>query len=311
MQHKFMKRLKFVLSLITLDNDYQVDQAVTAEETARRLDVDVQILFADSDAITQSQQLLGIIQSDLESHPDGIIMEPAGGTALPQVAEAAAKAGIGCGILNRDVGYISELRKVYPTPSFCVSSDNKMIGRMQGDQLVSLLPHGGSALYIQGPSHSMPAMQRTEGMYETKRAIEIKLVRAQWTEASSYRVISSWLQLSTARGGRLDAIAAQNDAMAMGARKAFEELPETSRGHWLDLPYLGVDGVRSTGLAWVKQGLLRATVIVPPNASLALEMLTQAVKTGVIPPVMTATVPVGYPSLEQLRKRIKAEKVCS
>jgi hypothetical protein len=53
MQHKFMKRLKFVLSLITLDNDYQVDQAVTAEETARRLDVDVQILFADSDANTK------------------------------------------------------------------------------------------------------------------------------------------------------------------------------------------------------------------------------------------------------------------
>jgi ribose transport system substrate-binding protein len=264
--------------------------------------VDVQVLFADSDAITQSQQLLDIIQSHVGSHPDGIIMESVGGTALPLVAEAAAKAGIGWVVLNQDAGYISELRKIYPIPLFCVSSDNKMIGCMQGHQLGALLPDGGSALYIQGPSNNDTAIQRTAGMHETRGAIEVKLLRARWTEESSCRIVASWLQLSTFARAHIDVIAAQNDAMAMGARKAFANLAESSRKqHWLDIPYVGVDGVRSAGLAWVKQGLLRATVVVPPNASKALEILTQAVRSGLIPPEMTTLLPEGYPSLERLR----------
>ena len=296
-----MKRMRFVVSLVTLDNDYQVEQAETAQETAQMLGVDVQILYADSDAITQSQQLLEIIQSRPESHPTGIILEPAGGTGLPQVAKAAAKAGIAWVVLNRDVGYISELRKTYSTPLFCVSADNEMIGRIQGNQLASLLPNGGSALYIQGPSESVTAQLRTAGLFETKGAIEMKLLRAQWTEATSYRAITSWLQLSTSRRSRIDLIAAQNDAMAMGARKAFKESTNAVRNHWLELPYIGVDGVRKTGLASVKQGLLRATVIVAPNTRKALEMLAHTLQTGVLPPEMTTTVPVGFPALEQLR----------
>src|SRR5665213_640476 len=85
-----MKKLQILVSLSTSDNDYQVEQARAAEATARRLGVDVQILYADNDAITQSQQLLKIIQGSKEQHPNAIILEPVGGTALPKVARAAA-----------------------------------------------------------------------------------------------------------------------------------------------------------------------------------------------------------------------------
>jgi ribose transport system substrate-binding protein len=307
-----MKRLRFVVSLITLDNDYQVEQAVASEETARKLNLDVQVIFADGDGITQSQQLLEIIQSHSESRPDGIIMESAGATALPQVAAAAAKVGIGWVLLNRNAGYVSELRKLYRTPMFCVSCDNEMVGRIQGNQLVTLLPNGGSALYIQGPSDNVTAMQRTAGLCETKGAIQTKIVRAQWTEASSYSAVNSWLRLSTSRQCHIDAVAAQNDAMAMGARKAFNDLPEgPDRQRWLDVPYLGVDGVQKTGLSWVKKGLLRATITVLPNASKAVDMLARAVQTGVVPPEMTTLAPVGFPSLEQLGAPRAAKKYAS
>src|SRR5208282_5218226 len=89
-----MKKLHFVVSLTTNDNDYQMEQAVAAEETARRQAVDIQIIYADNDAIVQSQPLLKLIQSNSDSHPDAIILEPVG-TTLPQVARAAAAAGIG------------------------------------------------------------------------------------------------------------------------------------------------------------------------------------------------------------------------
>ena len=73
-----MKKLKFVLSLTNNDNDYQIEQATAAEATAKHLGVDVQIIYADNDSVTQSQQLLKVIQSRTDSLPDGIIFEPVG-----------------------------------------------------------------------------------------------------------------------------------------------------------------------------------------------------------------------------------------
>ena len=58
-----MKELRFVVSLITNDNDYQREQAAAAQEAATRLGVQVQTMFADNDAINQSQQILRIIQT--------------------------------------------------------------------------------------------------------------------------------------------------------------------------------------------------------------------------------------------------------
>src|SRR5438445_4415336 len=150
-----MKKLNFLLSLTTTDNDYQIEQAAAAEEAARRLGADVQIVHADNDSIAQSQQLLKVIQSRSDAHPDGIIFEPVGGTALPQVARAAAASGIAWVVLNREVEYISELRTLYKLPVFSISSDHEQIGRIQGEQIKALLPRTGNVLLIQGPTESL------------------------------------------------------------------------------------------------------------------------------------------------------------
>jgi len=297
-----MKKLKFLLSLTTDDNDYQIEQAVSARDAARRLNFDLEILYASNDAITQSQQLLSVIQSRAGSPPDGIVFEPAGGTALPQVARAAAAAGIAWVVLNRDVEYLAEFRRTYKVPLFAVTSDHDEIGRIQGRQLQALLPNGGSALYIQGPSESSAAKQRTAGMYQTKPVdVQLKLMKGQWTETSSFRTVSSWLRLSTSRQTAIDVVAAQDDSMAMGARKAFQELPQgPERDRWLRLPFLGCDGMPKTGQAWVRRGLLAATVIVPANAGQATELLMKAVHSGVLPPERTLTVPQSFPPLEEI-----------
>ena len=297
-----MKKLKFLLSLTTDDNDYQIEQAVSAQEAARRLGFELDIIYAGNDAIKQSQQLLDIIQSRSGNHPDGIVFEPAGGTALPQVARAAAAAGICWVVLNRDVDYIPEFRRLYKVPLFAVTSDHEEIGRIQGRQLRALLPKGGSILYIQGPSESPAAKQRTSGMYETKPVdVQVKLMKAQWTESSSHRAVSAWLRLSTSQHSQIDVIAAQDDSMAMGARKAFQELPESNaRDRWLSLPFIGCDGMPKTGQAWVRNGLLAATVIVPANSGQALELLVKAVQTGTLPPERTLTVPLSYPAVEKM-----------
>lgn len=297
-----MKKLNFVVSLTTNDNDYQMEQAASAAEAARRLRIGLELMYAESDSILQSQQLLKIIQSNPESHPAGILFEPIGGTALPQVARAAASAGIAWVILNREVDYIAELRRSYKVPIFSVTSNHDEIGRIEGRQLTALLPGGGTALYIQGPSESLAAKQRTAGMCETKPDnIQLKMMKGNWTEGSAYKALSAWLKLSTSLQTKIDVIAAQNDAMAVGAKKAFQELSEEAgRDRWLSLPYLGCDGVPKTGQSWVKSGLLAATVVNPANTGQAIEMLAHALQTGNTPPDKTFTTPRSFPAVDQL-----------
>src|ERR1700692_4149353 len=104
-----MKKLKFLVSLHTKDNDFQIAQASAAEAAAHKFGVDAKITFADNNAVNQSTQILQAIQNP-ESRPDAIVLEPVSGTALPQVARAASAAGIGWVVLNRDPEYMPELR---------------------------------------------------------------------------------------------------------------------------------------------------------------------------------------------------------
>ena len=297
-----MKKLRFLVSLMTKNNDYQLEQAAAAQQAAAQLDVDAQILFADNDPITQSTQVLKAIQSDPAERPDAIVCEPVGATALPQVARAAASAGVGWAILNRDAEYVPELRKISNAPLFSVSSEQIEVGRISGRQFVALLPRGGAVLYIQGPSESVVAKNRFNGMQKTILPnIEINILRGQWTEDSAYRSVSSWLRLNSSSRTPIDLIGAQNDAMAMGARKAFEEITNASeKERWLHLPFTGIDGVPKTGQTWVRTGALTATIITPPSAGQAVYMMVQAMKTGSKPAEQSYTVAESFPPLDKL-----------
>jgi hypothetical protein len=61
----------------------------------------------------------------------------------------------------------------------------------------------------------------------------------------------------------------------------------------------------ATGQAWVRSGLLAATIYIRPNTDLALEMLTDAIRSGSQPPERKLTVPESVPSFEELAARAK------
>jgi ribose transport system substrate-binding protein len=298
-----MAKIRILISLTTSDNDYQVEQAQSAEQAASKLGVTAEIIYANNDAINQSTQILRAIQASPEDRPNAIVFEPVGGTALPQVARAAAAADIGWAVLNRDANYIEDLRKTSTAAIFAISSDHVEIGRIQGRQFAALLPRGGTVLYIQGPSENSAAKERTVGMQETKPAnIQIIALRGQWTEESAQRAVRSWLKLTTSQKTAVDLVASQDDSMAIGARKAFEELTnEVDRERWLKLPFTGCDGLPKTGQAWVRSGLLAATVFVPPNAGQAIEMFVQAIQQKKRPPERVFTVPTSIPALTALK----------
>ena len=296
-----MPKLRILLSVMNSSNDFQIEQVKGARQAAARAGADLEIVDAQDDGILQSQQLLSRVQSSAETRPNAVIFEPAGSTVHPHVAQAAAAAGIGWVVLSRDADYIAHLRASSRIPAFVVAADHEEIGRIQGRQLAALLPRGGMVLTIQGPSHSKAAHLRYDGLLETKpENIQLRAVRGHWTESSAQKAVSSWLDLSTSRATDIAAICAQDDSMAMGARKAFEQCTHELRQSWLQIPFLGCDGMPETGQKWVDRGLLTATVFSPPTAPIAIDQIARFLSGGTMPPARILTETRSIPDLGTL-----------
>src|SRR5438132_11510238 len=105
-----MTTFRFLVSLITKDNDYQMEQAAAAKAAAAELDVEAQIIYANDDAITQTTQLPKAIQAEPSLRPSGILVEPVGPTSFPQVARTAPGTVSGWAISMRTAASVLMLR---------------------------------------------------------------------------------------------------------------------------------------------------------------------------------------------------------
>jgi ribose transport system substrate-binding protein len=296
-----MEKLNVVVSLITEQNDYQREQAASAQAAAAKLGASVQVIYANNDAVQQTQQILKFIQEP-SKRPDAIIVEPVG-TGMPQVAKAAVSAGIAWGIINARVDYLPDLRQRALVPVFSVVSDHEEIGRIQGQQIAAILGEEGCVLYLEGPGVGDVARLRTKGMMASKpQKVSIKTLKGDWTQRSGHNAIRSWLSLSTSRELHVGMIAGQNDDMAIGARHAFEELTDTkARDEWLKLPIIGCDGVPKAGQSWVRQGRLAATIFSPPLIGDAIHLIANSRLSGTQPEESTLVAPSSFPALQELK----------
>jgi len=117
-------------------------------------------------------------------------------------------------------------------------------------------------------------------------------------------VTSSWLNLATSQKSAIDLIGAQDDSMAMGARKAFQKITrEEERLRWLSLPFTGCDGQPAAGQTWLAKGWLAATIYIPPLAGKAIEILAKAIQEQSQPPEHTVTASFSIPPLDVLAPR--------
>jgi ABC-type sugar transport system substrate-binding protein len=295
-----MNKLKFLVSLITESNDYQLEQAASAQAAALKLGVDVQIVYSGNDAVQQTQQILNFIQ-DPSKRPDAVLAEPVG-TGMAQIAKAAVGAGIAWAIINNDVDYIPQLRLRAAVPVFAMLLDHEATGKIQGQQIAAFLGEKGCVLYIEGPSTRDVARCRSKGMLAAKPArVEVKTLKGDWTQQSGYNAVKSWLSLSTSRQLHVGMIVCQNDDMAIGARRAFEELKDLQeRDAWLRLPITGCDGLPRSGQEWVRQRRLAATVVCPPLVGDAIQLLVSALDSGSQPPERTMVSAGSFPTFKEL-----------
>lgn len=286
---------RLAVSLTSADQEYQARLAQDAVETGRRLGVEVEVLFAEDNAVLQIQQLFRLLHAPEGERPAALLVHTRVPDGLERVARNAAKAGLGWILLNRTAPYVESLRSEHPALAIAaVTTDHVEIGRIHARQLARLCPDGGHVVYVQGPADAPAAKLRLEGLEEALRGrpYELKVVNGEWTSASAEKAVAAWLRLRTAELFSPRAVVCQNDNMARGSRKALEAL----RPEWARLPFLGCDGLPNGGRRDVDEGRLAGTVTMPSCAGPAVEIMVAWRRTASLPPARTILAPSAYPA---------------
>jgi ABC-type sugar transport system substrate-binding protein len=286
---------RFVVSLTSADQEYQALQGEDAREAARRLGLEVEVLFAEDNAVRQIQQLFRFVHAGEGERPAALLVHTRVPDGLERVARNAVQAGVGWILLNRTAAYVDALRRERPAIAVAaVTTDHLEVGRIHARQLARLRPEGAHVLYVQGPADASAASLRLQGLEEALRGrpYELKVVNGEWTAASADRAIAGWLRLRTSDLFQPTAVVCQNDLMARGARAALERL----RPDWGRLPFLGCDGLPKSGRLDVDEGRLAATITMPSCAGPAIDLAVKWVRGGGSPPAQTVLAPQAYPA---------------
>jgi ribose transport system substrate-binding protein len=159
-------------------------------------------------------------------------------------------------------------------------------------------------LSVRGPTLSSGAKDRLDGLREGLKDARVTLgeVAGNWHTEEAERAVGSWLELVLPSGLRPGVVASQNDAMAIGARRALEHA--ASRGKRTDLgqvPIIGVDGIEAEGRKYVDEGLLAATIVLPSSTGPAIDLLVKSAKGESIPENVVTPIS-SYPTLPDLQK---------
>jgi ABC-type sugar transport system substrate-binding protein len=109
--------------------------------------------------------------------------------------------------------------------------------------------------------------------------IQVVTFNSDWSAAGGESATREWLRIFAGRSLPACVVGAQNDDMAMGARKALltgaSELQRTAR-----VPVTGCDGTPSYGQRLVMAGELAATVVIPPVSGRAVKEIASMLDTG-------------------------------
>jgi ABC-type sugar transport system substrate-binding protein len=273
---------RILVSLLTSEQEFQRMQAADAKATAARLGLEVEVVFAENNAIQQIHQLYQDIHAPEAERPSAIVIEAVSRGGMERLARNALKAGI-TWVAQGQAPYLERLRAEDSRAAiYSVSVDEEEIGRIQAQQFRVLLPRGGAALLLQGPLESDAAVGRRQGLEQglAGSGIVLKAVlNGDWTAESASRAVTSWLRLKTMDNVEIDIVGSQNDSMAAGARQAIQQL----RPQWARLPFTGCDGLPSGGQQMVAQGKLAATIIKPTTTGPAISLVARRLKGEAVP----------------------------
>jgi ABC-type sugar transport system substrate-binding protein len=268
-------------------------------QSAARYGFPARVFQADGDAAKQVAQIQGCLREEPQQRPTVIMVSPVREVALFSVANAAAQLGVGWVVLQRSSDYLDDLRREHPSlPIFAVLPDQHEIGRIQGRQVLRLLPEGGEFVYVRGPLATSSAVGRSAGIHEVLEGSAVKMftLTSDWTVAGGAQTMKQWARIFQRRDLPHFVVGAQNDAMAMGARSALEEIAKERANLSIDaFAFSGCDGSPGYGKRLVAEGKLACTVVLPVTSGRAVTELASMLYGGPRPPSAILLSPSALP----------------
>jgi ABC-type sugar transport system substrate-binding protein len=213
---------------------------------------------------------------------------------LAETARAAAVAGVGWVVLNREAHYLAALRAEFPKlPIFCITANQVQVGHLQGGLVKSALPGGGHVIYIKGRMYTSTGRRRLQGFQEELAGgpWTVTMLEGDWSIEGGRRAMHTWLSGDKGSLPAPGVVCAQNDSMAVGAQEAYQETMNRSGQAAPELPFIGCDGSLGFGQRLVREKKLLATVEVPSSADLAMEFIARVCHGGSVP-AMQVLIPV-------------------
>lgn len=193
----------------------------------------------NNDAATQLSQVETMIADGV----DAIILNPQDADACVACVEVAEEAGIPIIGVNTMVN-TDKLTSYVGSQDVSAGEEimQFMIDHMESEEF--------NIVVLEGPMGQSAQLQRWEGInnvLEEYEGIEILAYdTANWSRSEAMTLMETWL---TTYGDEIDAVVAENDEMALGARQAIE-----AEGY--DIPCIGIDGITDAVAAVQNGGMI-------------------------------------------------------
>lgn len=311
-----MASTRRVALFLTHEDAAQRSWADTVQEAGKTHGFDVAVHWTDM-SVAQNHAIGDTIFQDTA---DALLIQPAAISGPAALLSQAARRGKAIVLLDRVANDLDpdrswslvRISREYPRQlAVRIAPDEEEIGRIQGRQVLALLPAGGTWLLVQGDPSTPGAIGRTAGIEEIlgrRTGYNMGKINGGWSSARAETAVQEWLQLMLIDPNyRLQFAVAQSEVMLDGIRRALDRLAfDHARPELSHVPLTGCDGMPAFKRA-VDEGRLAATVEIPSRTVAAVRVLVDYFTHGTLPPSLEiALTPSSYPSLDRLTPRTAA-----
>jgi len=239
------KKIKIGVSISNFDDTFLMYMKDGMDEFAKTLGADVEVTYVDAkeDAAKQLSQVENFIAQGINA----VVIVPVNTEATEPITTA-------CNTAKVPLVYVNRLPGNLPDNVVFVGSNSIDAGIFQMEYIAEKLNGKGNVVIMMGKLDNEAALKRTEGVEQVaKKFPDMKIIKKQtanWSREEGMSLMENWMS----SGDKIDAVAANNDDMALGAIKAIEAAGK--------LGQIFVGGVDATpdAIAELEAGKLNVTV---------------------------------------------------
>ena len=244
------------LSLSTLNNPFFVDVRDGAQQEAQLLGVKLVVTDAQNDLNKQISDIEDLIQQKVNV----LLVNATDSAGVVPAVKKANDAGIPVFAIDRAIDTSTGAKVVAQ-----IASDNVYGGKLQAQRLAQVLGVSGNVVELEGIPGASAAIDRKTGFETELKSVAPNITimadqPAGFDQAQGLSVMQNLLQ---AHQGKIDAVVAANDSMAVGALQAIQQASAT-RPNGQPIVVIGFDAI-DQALQQIGSGAMDATVAQQPK----------------------------------------------